>query len=614
MAKGKTKNFFVWIILGLLFVGLLGFGAGGLSGTIRSVGTVGEKPLSAQAYYQELQTLIRIRSAQEGRQLSFPEADALGLPIRALQAAVAERALDNEASVLGLSVGDAVISQQVLATPAFRGIDGTFDRETYRQALSTSGLSVRDYETSLREGASRALVQGAVFTGIPDPVTYGAAVAQFTREGRTFTWAPLTANDVEIVLPEPSTDDLQAHYDANPDAYTSLETRKVRYVWLTPDMIQDDMPVDENELREEYDARIEEYVQAERRLIERLVFSDDAAAQAALDAITADETSFPELVLDRGLTLDDVDGGDVTQAQMGDAGEAIFALETGGVTGPFASDLGPALYRVNAVLAARNVTFEEAEEELRADQASQRAIRLIEDQIDPITNLLAGGAQLSDVAEQTDMVLGELDWTQDVSNGIAAYAAFRDVVAAQDVADFAELESLDDGGLFAVEIVDVRAPALIPLDDIRDDVVAGWVAQESAAAVIAEAEAKRARLNEGVQDFGFLGLDAVQENGLTRRGFVNGAPTNFLTEVFNMEVGNVMVLPNSADAIIVRLDAVTGADPEDEVFAAESAAIAESAGESIAQDIYELYTRTVQLRTDVSINDAAINAVHTNFR
>ena len=223
-------------------------------------------------------------------------------------------------------------------------------------------------------------------------------------------------------------------------------------------------------------------------------------------------------------------------------------------------------------------------------------------------------AQLSDVAEQTDMVLGELDWTQDVSNGIAAYAAFRDVVAAQDVADFAKLESLDDGGLFAVEIVDVRAPALIPLDDIRDDVVAGWVAQESAAAVIAEAEAKRARLNEGVQDFGFLGLDAVQENGLTRRGFVNGAPTNFLTEVFNMEVGNMMVLPNGADAIIVRLDAVTGADPEDEVFAAESAAIAESAGESLAQDIYELYTRTVQLRTDVSINDAAINAVHTNFR
>jgi peptidyl-prolyl cis-trans isomerase D len=51
MAKGKTRNFFVWIIVGLLFVGLLGFGAGGLSGTVRSVGTVGDKSLTTQSYF-----------------------------------------------------------------------------------------------------------------------------------------------------------------------------------------------------------------------------------------------------------------------------------------------------------------------------------------------------------------------------------------------------------------------------------------------------------------------------------------------------------------------------------------------------------------------------------
>ena len=53
MAKGKTKNFFVWIILGLLFVGLMGFGASGLSGNLQSIGAVGDKTLSAQRYYQE---------------------------------------------------------------------------------------------------------------------------------------------------------------------------------------------------------------------------------------------------------------------------------------------------------------------------------------------------------------------------------------------------------------------------------------------------------------------------------------------------------------------------------------------------------------------------------
>jgi len=613
MAKGKTKNFFVWIIMGLLFVGLMGFGATGLTGNVRSVGTVGDKPLSTQRYFEELQTQINLRSAQIGRRMSFPEADAEGLPMRALQIAVSERALDNEAAQLGLSVGDEIISGQVLANPAFRGSDGAFNTATYREALGRSGLSVREYETSLRESAARALVQGAVFTGVPDPDAFGRTIAQFTREGRTFTWAPVVAADLDIVLPEPSEADLQAHYDANPAQFTSQETRVVQYVWLTPSMIQDDVIVDEAELRAEYDARLDEFMQPERRLIERLVFADDAAAQAALDAITAGETTFPELVLDRGLTLDDVDAGDVTLAQMGPAGPALFALDTGGVTGPHPTDLGPALFRMNAILAARDTSFEDALPDLREDQAANRARRIIEDQIDPITNLLAGGAQLQDVAEQTDMVFGEIEWSAETTSGIAAYAAFRDLAATQDVPDFAELASLDDGGLFAIDVTEIRAPALIPLEDVRDDVVAAWVTAQTQAAVLADAETKAAQLGE-TENFAALDLDAMQETAITRRGFINGAPSNFLTEIFTMETGDVQVIPNGDNAIIVRLDAIIPADPADDAFAAESEAVAASAGEGIAQDIYELFARSVQLGTDIQINDAAITAVHTNFR
>lgn len=614
MAKSKARNIGVWIILGLLFVGLMGFGATGLTGNVRTIGTVGEKPLDAQRYYQELQTQIRIRSSQVGRAVSFPEADEAGLPLQALQAVVQERVMDNETARLGLSVGDDVVSAQVLATPAFRGLDGTFDPDTYRDALNRSGLTVQQYETSLREGAARALVQGAVFTGIPDPESFGNTVARFTREGRTFTWAPLRAEDVEIELGTPSEDNLLAHYEANPDLYTSLETRIIRYVWLTPAMIQDDMPVDEDELREEYEARLEEFRQPERRLVEQLVFSDDAAARDALAAVEAGETSFPELVAERGLSLSDVDIGDVTEAQMDEAGPAIFAAETGAVVGPFPTDLGPALFRINAVLAAQNTPFEEALPDLREDQAANRARRYIDDQVEDIENLLAGGAGLDDVAEQTDMELGSVDWTVEVSDDIAAYAAFRDQAVAQDVGDFPELGQLDDGGVFAIEVLDVQDPRVRPLDEVRDMVVLGWQAEQRQAAVLAEAEAKQGQLNEAVQDFAALDLDAVQEVAMTRRGFINGAPTDFLSQVFQMELGEVRVLPNDGGAIIVRLDEVVPTDPADEVFAAEAEAIAQSAGEAIAQDIYELYTRDVQLRTDVELDDAAINAIHASFR
>ncbi|MEL6958291.1 MAG: peptidyl-prolyl cis-trans isomerase [Pseudomonadota bacterium] len=614
MAKSNTRNFFVWIILGLLFFGLVGFGATGLSGTIRTVGDVGEKPISTSTYAQELDALIRQRSAMLGRPITFGEAETARLPERALANVVATRAIDNEALQMGISVGDEIISQRVLAEPAFRGTDGTFSTERYREVLARSGISVREYETSLREITARDLLQTAVVGGLPDASAFGTALAGYTREGRTFTWAPLSADDLELTLPEPSEEDLQAHYDANPALYTSLETRALRYVWLTPAMIADDMVVSEDELREEYQTRIDEFVQAERRLVERLVFSTDEAAADALAAIEAGETTFPDLVAERGLDLDAVDIGDVTEAEMGEAGPAIFALDTGEVTGPFPSELGPALFRMNAILAARETTFEEALPDLREDEALQRALRLIDDQASDINDRLAGGTPLDALADQTALEFGTLDWTAEVTDGIAAYASFREAVADLDENDFPTLIQLDDGGIFAVEIDEIHPPALIPLEDTRDAVVAGWEAEARAEAVLAEADALQSQLSETVSDFSALGLEAVQDTNRTRIDFVAGTPPEFLTEVFEMEIGDVRVVPNGPDAIIVRLDDIAAADTSNEAFAAEQASLAELAADGIAEDIFQIYGRAVQLRTDVNINAQAINAVHANFR
>lgn len=614
MAKNKTKNLGVWIIVGLLCVAMLGFGGAGLSGNVRSVGTVGDLNLSTDAYYGELNTLIRIQSLREQRPVSFPEAEATGLTLRALQAVVSTRALDNEAAQLGLSVGNSAINQTVLSNPAFRGTDGAFDADRYAEALAQSGQSVRQYETSLREEATRGLLQSAIFAGVPDPLTYGEIAARYNRQGRTFTWATLGSDDIEVEIAAPSDEDLQAFYDENIADYTSLETREIEYVRLTPDMIQDQVMVDEDALRAEYEARIDDFVQPERRLIERLIFADVAAAQAALASIDAGEQTFPQIVEAAGFTLEGVDGGAVSEEEMGAAGPAIFALDTGGVTGPFDTEFGPALYRMNAVLAARNITFEQAEADLREDEAAQAAIRLIEDQIDPISNLLAGGAALLDVAADTDMEFDTLDWTVLVSDDIAAYAEFRDAAARQEVGDFAELGELSDGGLFALEVVNVRAPAPIALEDIRAEVLADWQAAQTANAVIEAAQAKRAQLMEGVQSFEFIDLDGTQETDMRRDGVLTGTPPTFLREVFEMAVGDVRVLENGSDAVIVRLDAISAADPETDAFKAELDAFALQGAEGIAQDIYEAYAREVQVRTDVSINDAAINAVHSTFR
>ena len=49
----------VWILLGLLFIGLAGFGADGLTGNIRTIGNVGDKYIDENAYATQLQQEAR---------------------------------------------------------------------------------------------------------------------------------------------------------------------------------------------------------------------------------------------------------------------------------------------------------------------------------------------------------------------------------------------------------------------------------------------------------------------------------------------------------------------------------------------------------------------------
>lgn len=614
MAKNKTRNFFVWIIMGLLFVGLIGFGSVGLTGNVRTVGSAGEKPITVTAYFNELQAQISAASAQTGQRLSFPQAEAQGIPLRALQSVVVGRVLDNEIAQMGVSIGDDRITEQVLSNPAFRDGEGNFDPEIYRIRLQDARIAIRDYETSIREETARAMLQGAVFSGIPEQETYGTTLAKFVREARDFTWVAIGPDDVEITLPAPTDADLLAYYEANPEEFTAPETRELTYIWLSPAMIQDDVPVDEDELRAEYEARLAEYVQPERRLVERLVFSDEETAAAAMASIEAGETSFPELVEERGLTLNDVDLGDLTQTQLGAAGEAVFALNTGDVAGPFMSDLGPALFRMNAILAARETTFEDALPELREDQAAARARRLIEAQFDPIGDLLAGGASFDVIAEQTDAELGTLDWTVETTEGIAAYSAFREAVQDLNVGAFPQLLELEDGSLFSVRADAIRPPTLIPLEEVRTQLEAAWQAEARQDALMEIARDAAAQL-EGGAAFADLDLpEALQESAITRRSFINGTPPTFVSSVFEMDVGDVQVIEGDGAAILVQLDAVSAADDTNADFTAAQESFAETGGAGIAQDIFELFNRDVQRRTEVDIDEAAVNAVHTNFR
>ncbi|SEQ70652.1 peptidyl-prolyl cis-trans isomerase D [Loktanella sp. DSM 29012] len=613
MAKQKKSRFGVWVILILLFVGLLGFGTGGFTGSIQRLGMAGDTEISVSSYQSALNNQLRSLEAQVGNRVTFQQAQASGLDRQVLNQVVTIATLDNETARLGLSIGDDRVRDEVLSTQAFQSLSGNFDRETYRRALANAGMTEAEFEASLRADVARTLLQGAVISGVEMPPVYVDTLLTYLGETRDIVFAPVTVDDLDTPVPGPTEADLQTFYDENPDMFTAPEAREITYVMLTPAMLADDVTIPEDQVRNLYEDRISQFQQPERRLVERLVFPDAAAADAAQQQIAANETDFDALVTQRGLSLSDVDLGDVSRDDLGAAGDAVFAAAPDDVVGPIETSLGPALFRVNAILAAENIPFEDAAPDLEQELATAQARRVINQSAEQINDLIAGGATLEDLADRTELELGSISVTPDTTDGPAAYDSFRNAAAAVEEGAFTTLEELEDGGIFAVRLDSVTPPALQPMAEVSDRLDAAWRAAAERLAIIARAEELATQVMPMTR-LDSLGLDPVEKQNLTRGSFVEGAPAGFMQEVFAMETSQVRALPTPDGALIVRLNRVTPADPDNERIAAQRDALSEQIAAGLAQDIYDAFANDVRMRTDVVIDQNAVNAVNSQMQ
>lgn len=610
--KGKGSQIVVWILMAMLVAGLGGFGITNFGGGLTAIGTVGSREITTNEYARALQQELAAMTAQFGQNVTLSQAQAFGVDRNVLQQLVAQAALDDEAARAGLSVGDARVAAEIARTPAFSGAAGGFDREAYRFALNRANLTETEFESGLRRDLTRQLLTGAVAGGFVAPDAMTDTLYAYIAERRAFSLLRLTEGDLETPLAAPTDAELQDYYQANIASFTAAEAKRITYAALLPEAIAADQALDEAALRAAYDSRLSEFVQPEKRLVERLVYPDAAAAQAAKARLDAGE-AFETLVAERGLTLEDIDLGDVARDALGSAGDAVFALDGPGVVGPFDSTLGPALFRMNAILAAQEITFDEARPDLAAEVQIDAARRSINDRVEAVDDALAEGATLEDLARDQGMKLATVDFVSgDPSpSGIAAYPKFRTAADAVAEGDFPEAVLMDDGGLVALRLDEIVPPTPIPFETARDAVAQAWQQDQLAKALSARAVEIKA-LVEGGASLGSFGI-VERTGGIARDGFVENTPPQFLQDVFAMDAGQMRVIEGPGFTGLVLLDTITPGDGQGDDAAALKGALATQIEQALSQDALSMFTNALTGSAGITLDQNAINAVHAQF-
>lgn len=606
LAKG-----FSFVLFALLALSLLSFGVGGFGSQNTRIGRVGDQDIKVNDYVNGLRNTVDRYSQMLGRPVPMRDALSAGMDKQALSDLVARVALNDEMDKAGLSASDLQVATELSKVKAFQSLDGSFDRASYAAALKASNLTEVEYEKSLRADIARVTLQQAVTGGVSSPDALTDTLFAYAGEMRSLTWLALTEADLTTPLPAASDADLKSEYDANIATYTRPEAKRIAYVAILPDEIAKDMPIEEAAIQALFDARKDQYMVPEKRLVERLVYPSEAEASGAKAKLDAG-TTFEALVIERNLTLSDIDLGDVAKSDLGAAGDGVFALTAPGVVGPLPSDLGPALFRMNAILPAQVTTFDQARPDLLLELQTEAARQNIAARIDGIDDALAGGATLDELSASEKLTVKSTDYAtgaQD-NDAIADYAAFRKAADAVAKGDFPAAIVLEDGGILAMSMVDTVPPTPRPLADVKDQVSAAWRSKKLAEALTLEATAKLALISAGT-DMASLGKVVITP-AVERSAPVEGATPALLEAAFAMKVNDVQLVNEDGFIAILRLDAVTSAK-ENPKAAEQRDTLKGQLAQSFASDVFATYTKAIQADRTLTIDQAVIDAVHSQM-
>lgn len=615
--RASKSNFVVWAILIVIVIGFGGFGITATGSGGYSVAEVGEEEIPADEFARAVGQEIDALSRQLGRQLPMAEARQFGVDRMVLGRLVTDAALDDEAARREISTGDATVQEMVLATPAFRGVNGSFDREAYDFALQRAGLTPDRFESMLRAEGTRELIAGAVQGATAMPDTAARTLLGHAGEERRFDWIELDAMLLPTPTAAPDDETLAAFHDANIARYTRPETRRITYALLDPAALAATIEIPEADLRADYDAAGERFSTPERRSVDRIGFGTTEEAAAALARIEAGEIDFDALAAERGLSASEIDQGEVRRADLSpEAAAAVFDAAGPGIAGPAATPLGPSLYRINAILAPATTPFETARAELASERGLVEAKKRIVDDGRAVEDMIAGGARIEEIASGTDFEMGQIDLAADTSGGLADDPAFREAAEAADVDVETDLVTLGSGGLVTLRVDAIEPPAPIPLAGIRDRVAADWKAAQDARRLAEMAGGLKAELDGGlpIGDLATrLGRLVRSAGPINRTTPVDGAPAALVEAAFATAPGSAAVVDAGGRIAVVE---VAEAIPFDAGSAGGAELVRNVSGRLGAQageDAMALFAQALQAQAGVRIDQAQIDRVLAQF-
>jgi len=626
--RDRLNGIIAVFILGLLIIPFLFVGVSSYftSDAVNAVAVVNDQEITSSEYNQSFQNYRRRMQNLLGTNFDAEQFDQPIIRRQHLDAMIDQELLAQASMDAGLTVTSERLAAAIREIPAFH-VDGQFSTDVYQSRLAAQGRTAQQFEIDMRSQmvmnqfpsaiASSAIStswelndyvrlqeQERAFSALLVPVATDQAAAETdaeeagTEDGSAETEAaePESAERVEEIVDE---DSILAWYESHPDDFRSQEQVIVEYLELDAATIGGAVEPDEDHLLARFGEQEVRFITPESRLASHILIEiDTQAAEAEIETARQQAADLAERArggedfsaLAREFSQDAgsaPDGGDLGWVEPG---FMVQAFEDGlyelsaerPISDPVQSGFGWHIIHLREVRPAHGMSFTEAREILLAEYQAEADERRFIEQADRMVDIIYEDPTTLDAAAQ-DLGLevqvagpfGRLGGAGIAASQEVVKAAFSDLVLTQGAVS--DPVDVGENHLVMIRLLEHLPEALIPLEQVRDQVMVSVRAERAMEAARASAEALLAQVSAD-SDFAVLAeenglelltLEAAKRTSTDVRADLRGKL--FLMDAPGESGPLIEVMELNDGFAVVRLERVTdGVLPEESALQAES--------------------------------------------
>ncbi|QDQ26014.1 hypothetical protein FNU76_06415 [Chitinimonas arctica] len=425
-----------------------------------------------------------------------------------LQDLIQQQLLANEGKKLNVGVSEDQLRAEIQKVEAFKGEDGRFSLERYKQFLSQRQMTPAQLESRLTDDLRTRRLAGALSLSSIHSQQTGERLLQALTEAREVT--PLLFSPDRFLAQATVTPaEIKQYYDGHQAEFRMPERVKLAYLVLSREELARSVELEPAAIQAYYDKNQRDLAAEERQVRHILIKADPkaskevrTAARQKIDQLLAqvkqEPARFAELAKQNSEdTGSAVQGGDLGYFPRGAMVKAFdaaaFKLAKGELSGVVETEFG---YHILQVENIRTKTLEELkpviEQRLRQEAAQKRFAAEAEKFSDMVYQQ---GDSLQGAATAFKLTVRESDWlTREASaDPMLNQAKLREAVFGDDVLKKkhnSEAVEVAPGTLVSARILAHEAARQLPLADVTAKI--GEQLKRERAVKLAQAEGKKA--------------------------------------------------------------------------------------------------------------------------